>query len=110
MTGTEGCNAWESPLDTIACDCTGKPPQDVFARGGATGGRRVQVLRELLPEAMAVLVDRRDDEMTRRLLEAAGPGAAGPVVGVAGLMHLDGIERRCVESHLDSMYAQKYIG
>lgn len=59
---------------------------------------------------MAVIVDRRDEEMTRSLLEAAGPGGTGPVVAVTGLMHLDGIERRCVESHLDSMYAQKYIG
>ena len=70
----------------------------------------VQVMRVMLPEAVAALVDRRDDEMTRRLLEAAGGSGSGPVVGVAGLMHLDGIERRCIESHLDSMYAQKYIG
>ena len=70
----------------------------------------MQVLKELLPEAMNVLVDRRDEEMTRKVMEVAGVPGCEPVVAVTGLMHLDGIERRCVESHLDSMYAQKYIG
>eukprot|EP00892_Ulva_mutabilis_P001946 jgi/Ulvmu1/11752/UM008_0166.1 len=81
-----------------------------YVRTRRTARALVAVLRELVPEAVAVMMDRRDEEMTRRLLEAGGAPDGGPVVAVTGLMHLDGIERRCIESHLDSMYAQKYIG
>jgi pheromone shutdown protein TraB len=86
-----------------------RPPQhlvEFFERGGeaSVGAFEAQVeamktrgmaremsdyLRQLNPQLAAALIDERDEHMTRQLA-----GMRGRVVGVVGLAHLDGIERR----------------
>ncbi len=50
-------------------------------------------LREVNPSAVRVMLDERDDILTKALR-----GCTGRVVGVVGLAHVDGIEKRWAEA------------
>ena len=57
---------------------------------------RVQVMSAFAPKVASALVFDRDEFMTQQLLELCRASSHRPhvVVGVVGLAHLDGIERR----------------
>jgi pheromone shutdown protein TraB len=62
------------------------------------------LLREVYPSGVRVLLDERDDVLTKALR-----GCTGRVVGVVGLGHLDGIEKRWAEADGRHKAAQRAV-